>query len=231
MNAPELESFMRKFHQLWKAGSTAHLDLDCHAGYAWIGLRVQLGPAHGPANQAPLPRYRGPSYKRRQERRRAARAAAPANSQTTAEVSENVVDAEKVDTQQENIENVVPEEEQNVASTEKVNVFTCNICAFQSKWENGLKIHTARKHKNIVQVDGCDDIMDENDAYESSIGYWETGEVGMAYYTYLDAVKVIENSELSEDDKIVEKTKVTEARKQAFGSNYKYYPPWKYKDL
>ena len=45
MHATELDSFVGKFHQLWKAGFTAHLDLDTHAGNAWIGLRVQLGPA------------------------------------------------------------------------------------------------------------------------------------------------------------------------------------------
>ena len=29
------------------AGETAHLDLDTHAGEAWVGLRVQLGgPVH-----------------------------------------------------------------------------------------------------------------------------------------------------------------------------------------
>ena len=28
---------------LWAAGETAHLDLDTHAGKAWVGIRVQLG--------------------------------------------------------------------------------------------------------------------------------------------------------------------------------------------
>ena len=43
MAVTEVDSFVRKFHQLWKAGLTAHLDLDTHAGNAWVGLRVQLG--------------------------------------------------------------------------------------------------------------------------------------------------------------------------------------------
>ena len=44
----ELDSFIQKFHQLWSPGVSAHLDLDTHAGEAWVGLRVQLG--HGPAH-------------------------------------------------------------------------------------------------------------------------------------------------------------------------------------
>ena len=256
MHVPELDSFLRKFHQLWKAGSSANLNLDCHAGIAWIGLQVQLGPAPGPANQAPPPtRYRGPSYQRRQGRRRAAKAAAVAaatasDPHITEEVMENEVDAEKADTQTENvvpdeeesakkvnenevnaekvnITHMVPDVEQSVASAEKVNAFTCDICAFQSSWENGLKIHTGRKHKNIVQIDGCDDEMDTNDAYENSIRYWETGKLGMAYYTFLDVIEVIEKSELPEEDLLEEKAKVTEARKEAIGYNYKLYPPWK----
>ena len=47
MVAREFDSFIQKFHQLWSAGFSAHLDLDTHAGVAWVGLRVQLGhPGH-----------------------------------------------------------------------------------------------------------------------------------------------------------------------------------------
>ena len=44
----ELDTFVKKFHQLWNDGMTAHLDLDTHAGDAWVGLRVRLGPVPGP---------------------------------------------------------------------------------------------------------------------------------------------------------------------------------------
>ena len=44
----ELETFVRKFHQLWNDGQSAHLDLDCQAGVAWVGLRLQLGRPPGP---------------------------------------------------------------------------------------------------------------------------------------------------------------------------------------
>ena len=40
MFVSELETFVKKFHQLWSAGHSAHLDIDSHAGRAWVGLRV-----------------------------------------------------------------------------------------------------------------------------------------------------------------------------------------------
>ena len=51
----ELDTFVRKFHQLWNDGVTAHLDLDTHAGNAWVGLRVQLGQVTGPPHQQVQP--------------------------------------------------------------------------------------------------------------------------------------------------------------------------------
>ena len=89
----KLHSFIEMFHQLWKAGDTAHLNLDTHAGQAWIGLRTPLGdfgqsPQHPPQTRQyphqtptnrqyppPSPTYRSPSYYRRQERRKSAKVA------------------------------------------------------------------------------------------------------------------------------------------------------------
>ena len=81
--ATELESFIQKFHQLWNAGFSAHLDLDCHAGLASVGIRLQLGhpPPPGPfvhrvysPPPPPPPRKSfSPSYRRRRERRIASR--------------------------------------------------------------------------------------------------------------------------------------------------------------
>ena len=76
MATTEVDTFVRKFHQLWKAGLTAHLDLDTHAGNAWVGLRVQLGHVPGPLHQQVHPhqvRKVSPSRLRRRERRLAAR--------------------------------------------------------------------------------------------------------------------------------------------------------------
>ena len=77
MAVTEVDTFVRKFHQLWKAGLTAHLDLDTHAGNAWVGLRVQLGHVPpGPLHQQEHPqvfRKVSPSRLRRRERRLATR--------------------------------------------------------------------------------------------------------------------------------------------------------------
>ena len=88
-----LHSFINIFHQLWKAGETAHLDLNTHAGQAWIGIRTPLGhygqPHQYPPQYPPYPPqtpthhqyphqsppHCSPSYYRRQERRKAAKAA------------------------------------------------------------------------------------------------------------------------------------------------------------
>ena len=66
---------------LWSAGYSAHLDLDSHAGEAWVGLRVRLGPspAHGHLHHhfrpQPFQKHESPSRQRRRARRDAARRA------------------------------------------------------------------------------------------------------------------------------------------------------------
>ena len=52
MDFTELNSFIFKFNQLWHSGMSAHLDLDTHAGEAWVGLRVRLGQAPFPPQEA-----------------------------------------------------------------------------------------------------------------------------------------------------------------------------------
>ena len=84
MAATELNAFICKFHQLWQAGLTAHLDVDTHAGNAWVGLRVQLGhhvpgPIHCQVN--PHPSF---SQSSSRQRRRAWRMAARQQENNTA---------------------------------------------------------------------------------------------------------------------------------------------------
>ena len=74
----EIESFLQKFYQLQRAGQTAHLDLDTHAGQAWVGLRVQLGHGPGQYLHPHLKKAEGPSRQRRRKKRAAARVAAEA---------------------------------------------------------------------------------------------------------------------------------------------------------
>ena len=66
----ELNSFILKFKHLWRSGQDAHLDMECHAGQAWVGIRVQLGQEAG----LQIPKSRNtPSRQRRRARRAAAR--------------------------------------------------------------------------------------------------------------------------------------------------------------
>jgi hypothetical protein len=92
-----------------------------------------------------------------------------------------------------------------------------------------------RKHPHMEQLDGSDSIrqldgsdsisddLDEDDNYLTTIQYWKEGKLGIVFQTFLD---VIEKSELTEESKDVEKAKVLEARKNAFGTDFEFFPPW-----
>ena len=177
MHGTELDSFIFKFHQLWKAGVTAHLDLDTHAGEAWVGLRVHLGHGHQHGGQ-PKPR-RNPAYYRRQERRKAAKAAAPTTTSATpaekavrtfkeaANIAEIVIKpAEK------NREECIENAEKANSNAEKANsdmnsrnaekAFSCDFCEKTFGSVQDLKRHEEKKHNNcsgspIPQLDGEDD--------------------------------------------------------------------------
>ena len=261
MHVNELYSFVQKFNQLWKAGFTAHLDIDSHNGNAWVGLRLQLG--HPSPNQPPqyVPpsssRNRGPSYRRRLERRRVARFQATSSPEPTAEVRDDKnngnSEAEKANTEHENeVEDSTEEVEEMLSSVkdreltgdhdsheleqrdaEKANLtgnFDCLICDFSSPWSNGLKVHMSRVHTKLEQLDGCvDDITTEQDKkYANTAHYWERGHIGIAYHSYLDATKIIDDcEEISDEEKAEEKTKLLESRKAAFGRSFENFPPWK----
>ena len=83
MASSEIEDFLKKFHQLWSNGLTAHLDLDTHAGQAWVGLRVKLG---SPSN---VNYSHTTSRQRRRERRAAATVADNAEEPAQAHVTQN----------------------------------------------------------------------------------------------------------------------------------------------
>ena len=70
MVSSELDSFIFKFKQLWHSGKDAHIDIETHAGQAWVGLGARLGHAPGPLHHqphsTPLPRKNdSPSRQRR----------------------------------------------------------------------------------------------------------------------------------------------------------------------
>ena len=251
MHVSELDSFVGKFNQLWKSGYTAHLDLDTQAGNAWVGLRVQLGRVppkpfhHNYQHAPPPPRYRGPSYQRRLERRRLARSQDSPSQIPTEEVRDdnkhNTGNSEAVKATFDNIAEDLTEEvaeiespiENNEAANEKANLpeyFFCPICDFKSKWSNGLKVHMNRRHTKLEQIDGSVDcITSEQDSkYHNTEHYWEKGHIGVAYHSFLDANRILDDcDELSNEEKVEEKNKLLDARKSVFGNSFRNYPPWK----
>ena len=119
---------MQKFNQLWRAGYTAHLDLDTYAGKAWVGLRVQLGDAQGPVHHhghhqhqfAPASSHRSPSYWHRQEKRR--QATVSSAKETSEKICENQeLSYEKKSENEEASETIVAAEEAtNMTKTDEV---------------------------------------------------------------------------------------------------------------
>ena len=83
-----------------------------------------------------------------------------------------------------------------------------------------MNVHLTRKHSNIDQLDGASEIQDNDEKYENSKHYWESGQLGTVYQSFISANDIIENSDMSEEEKIKEKAKILEARKTAFGNSF-----------
>ena len=71
-DAAAMQELFANFQQFWRSGKDAHLSMECHAGQAWLQLRVHLPQPH----QQQKPRRPGPSRIRRRARRTEARAVA-----------------------------------------------------------------------------------------------------------------------------------------------------------
>ena len=86
-----------------------------------------------------------------------------------------------------------------------------------------------RKHSQIEQLDGnVSDVNEELDEkYADTEKYWKTGILSTVYQSFLDANEIVDGSDLIEKEKEDEKAKILEARKCAFGDEFKYYPPWR----
>ena len=88
----EIDSFISKFKYLWGAGFEASLTLEAKKGEASVTLKAGLGFPFPPP---PFGQKRGPSYWRRQERRRKARENQPEAEEARFDVQENRKVAEK----------------------------------------------------------------------------------------------------------------------------------------
>ena len=156
MSRSELENFVNKFQQLRQAGYTAHLDVDTHAGKAWVRLHVMLEPMKH-SQKTPKQRHRSPSYLKRQERRKAERLAARESNDQAEKSQESLVTEEVIaDSNEDN------DDTADVTAT----VYNCEICDFVSKKESGLIIHMSKKHHLIEQLDGNVE-LDESNGEES----------------------------------------------------------------
>ena len=139
MHVSELDTFIDKFKQLWFCCVDVHLDVNTQAGHAWVGLHLRLGAAPpGPPHfhlhqEQERPRHVGPAQLRRRERRKAGR-------QADAEVARRhepaSCDAEEVEHNVENDEEVNTDNEEIViaditnageASTDTDN-YSCELC-------------------------------------------------------------------------------------------------------
>ena len=211
---------------------------ECELGEAFVTLRgwtwLTLPPffLHKLPSQAPQA-YRGPAYQRRQERRRAARTSA----ENVAKHAENANDPQPSDGLNVTASDQVGDEATEIPTIEEINVneaedvsefFECILCDFRSNWNNGLKIHITRKHGEIEQLDGNTTENDESadERYAGTKHYWEFGRLGTVYQTFLDANDIIDKSTLDKDDKEIEKDRILDARKTAFGKNFLHFPPW-----
>ena len=159
----DIDLFVRNFKELWKSGRSAHLNLDTHAGEAWIGLRVRLGhPGQHHHRHEPERKTRNsPSRQRRRLRRAAAREKVAEEAIYGTEVAENA--ATDATTNEENActTEVAEEVTDNVVEIETE--FPCDLCDFKSKWQNGISIHMARKHSKIEQLDGNNSVSEASE--------------------------------------------------------------------
>ena len=174
MEVTELDTFLQKFKQLWHSGHSAHLDLDSHAGHAWVGLRVRPGHAPGPLHQQ-LPKRRtrdGPSRQRRRARRAEdrKRQAEEANEEIVEDIAENATAgatqaeeaeapaaseqvAEEVADTINNDEAAVEEVARNVVgkAAKPKSDFECELFDSSFKSSRGLRAHEGRAHLKQVK--------------------------------------------------------------------------------
>jgi hypothetical protein len=159
----ELDTFIKKFKDLWKSGIGAHLDIDTHAGEAWVGLRVRLGHAPGPPHYQVQVQERarnGPSRQRRRERR------AQERKQVEAEEASKAVSENETDSVEEVMElataDVVISNLNYLSSNADAEIdYSCDFCETKFSSLRAVQIHIGKKHKvtgsPIPQVDGvCD---------------------------------------------------------------------------
>ena len=246
MDCKELDSFVTKIKSLWHAGKKACLQVETENGQAFICLKAELGYVTPPprinssAGSSPYQtnsyRKRGPSYHRRQERRRLERKSDVASEEATGteaeqafvtpakkEINTNVDVADQAATVVEvaetsGLDNMNYDKIVSENCVEVEDRFKCGICNFIGARRIGLQIHMKKVHEVGDQT------LDEK--YENPERFWRTGQLGTTYQDFLDANNLVDECEASQDVKIAEKELILKARKSAFGTDFMYFPPW-----
>ena len=142
----DIDLLVKNFKQLLKSGRSAHLDVDCHAGQAWIGLHVRIGHVHDHEHG---PRTRnGPSRQRRCIRRAAARQQAAeeasAVSSNAEKATTDIVLTKNLDVTEEVTETKIEEINDEIELTE-ISVKGEEECVV----DNMVKIEGVFKNPNI----------------------------------------------------------------------------------
>ena len=67
-----------------------------------------------------------------------------------------------------------------------------------------------------------------DEKYENTEHYWRKGWLGRVYKTYIDANNILNEIEMDEKTRELEKKKILSARKLAYGDGdgYTCFPPW-----
>ena len=166
MASREIDSFVRKFQQLWSAGFSAHLDLDSDAGEAWVGLRVKLG--HG-REQRDLPtffhsKFDSPSRQRRRHKRAAERHTHENATKETGEVSDHIEAKIEVDKSIRNFSGDVTNDRKEIGSAE------CDDLPYDVENQNREEIEdiVAEKVTADTQVDvNTDNVSERTECKEA----------------------------------------------------------------
>ena len=164
----ELDSFVLKFKQLWKAGVEAHLAVDSHAGQAWLHLHVPLGQAPGPNHEVQkLKNKNNPSRQRRRVRREAVRIAEAVTVTKEPMAEEAIFSSDSTecvyDTEKDQNTKTVEIISKDIAgeviaeiNDSDVNNIECCYCDLVCKTESVLEAHWRESHSDEYQFPDSD---------------------------------------------------------------------------
>ena len=107
-------------------------------------------------------------------------------------------------------------------------IFSCDLCKFETSRKASLTMHLSKKHKEIEQLDGTNSDVEDTDTEE----YWERDNMGQRYKRYLDVIKDINDSNLSKEEKEQETERALSERRDAYlergwsKQQLERMPPW-----